>query len=77
MRSQVYALAVAIAGFGLATGAWAQDVPAETQTSPEQVQMCQEGTQQCEAGDQGGCVTALKTCVGEARQAVMALMAEG
>ena len=65
----------AIAAFGFAAAALADEIPHEEQTSPEQVQMCDENLATCSAGtDSWACVTALKTCVGSKRQEAMAAM---
>ena len=74
MRKAFIALVAAAAFGGFAASGIAAEPTPEEQTSAEQVQMCTTGLEQCQGGDSMGCVTALKTCVGEQRQKAMMLM---
>jgi len=77
MRKSVIALIAAAATAGFAVSGVAAGPSAEEQTSAEQVEMCTTGLQQCQSGNSMGCVTALKTCVGEDRKKAMSLMEQG
>lgn len=73
MKTWLCATATGVAVFAFAAGAMAGP-SAQEQTSAQQARMCDHGLQTCTGGDQAGCVTAMKTCVGEKRQKVMKLM---